>query len=1398
MLGPLTAEVDGAPAELGGPRQRAVLALLLTARRETLSADRMIDDLWHGAPPPRARASLQAYVSHLRRELEPGRSRRAPARLLVSTPPGYACHLPEEAVDAWRFERALARARGLLAADPGRARTETAAALRLWRGEAYAEFADAPWAAAETARLTGLRLTARETRAAATLHLGRPAEAVAEAEALTREEPLREEGWRLLVLALWADGRQADALAALRRVRRALRDDLGIEPGPELTTLEDAILNRRWETLRTQARGAPAAGRFGSGGPDRAVATGSAGPPAPGASPPSPAGSLPAEPEGSAPSPVGDGPGRQNPSAGAEHPALPAAGPAATPSPPPSAAEPPAGRVDRGRAGPAASAAGAEHPMLPVAGPAALPPSSPSAAGPVPAGRVDRGRAGPTASAAGAEHPALPGPGPAVGPPLPPSGAAPASAEPPARGPAGPEPVADPGSPGPAAAVGPPSHGVPSGAADAAVPAPPGPAAVPASPPRGAVPAGPVASGPESVGPYGTAAHPLAEPTVPGHGFAPDEAPTPLPVGPPPEAPAPEPFVGRAAEVAALGAAAGEASGGGVRFVLVAGEAGAGKSRLLGHCVRRLAGQGWVTAVGRCPEAEGAPPAWAWEEIAGELARYAPPDPRLADDLAPLLDQGPRAAAGRASDRFRLHRACRTWFAAASRERPLALFLDDLHRADRETLALLAGLAEDPPAGRLLIVAAYRPDEGELAAAQAVLARRAPLRLPLDGLAAPDAVRLVRALAPVDAETAAALAERTGGNPFFLLETARMFTGGAVTADALRTVPDGVRDVLRRRFDRLPPAALGVLRLAAAAGREADVEVLVRAAGTAAGPAAEAAGDGSAAAAPEDSAPPAEDAVLDGLDAGVAAGLLTEPGPGRIRFAHALVRDTLYADTSGLRRARLHAALGRALRELRPDDVSAIAHHHLQAPATATARTAVDYAVRAAALAGRRYAHDTAAELLAQAVACVERHPAAFAGEDAPARVVGLLGLQLQARARGGAVVEAQGIRARAMDVAERHGRDDLLVEALTAWTEPTAWERRTYAHEDTRAAAALRRLLADGPRDDATRCRLLEALASALDSAAGPAHAARAAAAEAVDLARRLDDPALLAQVLTTQSRVMDWEFDPAPREKAVAELAQLAADHDLPAYAWFAEYLAAGTAAVRGDIAAIRRHVAGGLEIAEAHRLSEPAAVGHVQLAALRMAEGDYAAAGRGYAEAAARLRANGSPHAEAIRTVSHFALSWLKGRPADALPELQAAAEVYGSLAGDSLALALIGAGRPDEARTVRAERPPIRQDFFYSLFLSARGLAVVALREREEAAGVLAELLPLRDVVAGAASMCLAMRPVAQTLGDLALLLDRTDEAAAHYTHAAAVARRWQAPHWLADAEAALAALGAARD
>jgi DNA-binding SARP family transcriptional activator len=122
----------------------------------------MIDQLWRGEPPPRAIASLQAYVSNLRRILEPGRARRAQARILISAPSGYALRLPDEAVDAWRFESLLAAVRTDAAGQPERARHDLGQALALWRVPAYAEFADEEWAAAEVARLTEQHLAAQE------------------------------------------------------------------------------------------------------------------------------------------------------------------------------------------------------------------------------------------------------------------------------------------------------------------------------------------------------------------------------------------------------------------------------------------------------------------------------------------------------------------------------------------------------------------------------------------------------------------------------------------------------------------------------------------------------------------------------------------------------------------------------------------------------------------------------------------------------------------------------------------------------------------------------------------------------------------------------------------------------------------------------------------------------------------------------------------------------------------------------------------------------------------------------------------------------------------------------------------------------------------------------------
>jgi DNA-binding SARP family transcriptional activator len=240
VLGPLSATVGGVPADLGGPRQRAVLARLAIAGGEVVSADRLVHDLWSDAEvPAKALALLQVHVSHLRRALEPDRPRRMPATVLIGAVPGYALRLDPAAVDAWRFDDLMRRA-----ADAGAAvRHEMLGeALACWRGDAYAEVADEPWAIPEIARLAELRLAAVELRAEAGLILGRPAPVIAELERHLRDNPGRAEAVRLLALALYRTGRPGDALAVLRRARDHLAERLGVDPGPDLRALESDIL----------------------------------------------------------------------------------------------------------------------------------------------------------------------------------------------------------------------------------------------------------------------------------------------------------------------------------------------------------------------------------------------------------------------------------------------------------------------------------------------------------------------------------------------------------------------------------------------------------------------------------------------------------------------------------------------------------------------------------------------------------------------------------------------------------------------------------------------------------------------------------------------------------------------------------------------------------------------------------------------------------------------------------------------------------------------------------------------------------------------------------------------------------------------------------------------------
>jgi DNA-binding SARP family transcriptional activator len=237
ILGPLEARAGGQPIPLGGARQRAVLAVLLTHAGEVVSGDRLIDELWGEDPPGTAANVLQGYVSHLRKAL--GRD------AILTRDPGYVVQLERGQLDLHRFETLVEEGRLALA----RGDAESAAGLLreglgLWRGPALADFAYEPFAQSEIARLEELRLVAFERRIEADLALGRHAEVAGELEALVRQHPLREPLRAHRMLALYRAGRQAEALEAYQEARAALVDGLGIDPSPALQELERAILNQ--------------------------------------------------------------------------------------------------------------------------------------------------------------------------------------------------------------------------------------------------------------------------------------------------------------------------------------------------------------------------------------------------------------------------------------------------------------------------------------------------------------------------------------------------------------------------------------------------------------------------------------------------------------------------------------------------------------------------------------------------------------------------------------------------------------------------------------------------------------------------------------------------------------------------------------------------------------------------------------------------------------------------------------------------------------------------------------------------------------------------------------------------------------------------------------------------
>jgi predicted ATPase/DNA-binding SARP family transcriptional activator len=236
VLGPVEAQQNGRLIALGGPRQRTLLALLLLRPGRVVPTDELVDAIWAGEPPEGAGITIRSYVSRLRSALGD------PATVFASAS-GYSLHVDTESIDAAVFDRLVRAADDDLSRGNARAAADRLTrATSLWRGRAFGDLSDDGPLRVEAERLDELRLHAVEQRFEAALLLGQAAEVVDEIEAETTLHPYRERLWRLLMLALYHSGRQADALATFKRSRKLLDEQLGIDPSPDLQALEGQIL----------------------------------------------------------------------------------------------------------------------------------------------------------------------------------------------------------------------------------------------------------------------------------------------------------------------------------------------------------------------------------------------------------------------------------------------------------------------------------------------------------------------------------------------------------------------------------------------------------------------------------------------------------------------------------------------------------------------------------------------------------------------------------------------------------------------------------------------------------------------------------------------------------------------------------------------------------------------------------------------------------------------------------------------------------------------------------------------------------------------------------------------------------------------------------------------------
>lgn len=576
-------------------------------------------------------------------------------------------------------------------------------------------------------------------------------------------------------------------------------------------------------------------------------------------------------------------------------------------------------------------------------------------------------------------------------------------------------------------------------------------------------------------------------------------------------------FVGREAELEELSKGLDAAVAGRGRLFLLVGEPGIGKSRLAEEVTRQARARGVRVLLGRCWEAGGAPAYWPWVQSLRTLVELSDPGAlrsqlgsgagdvaQLVPELRELFPDLPQPPLETEGARFRLFDSAARFLRNAAAARPLAIVLDDLHAADEPSLLLLRFVASELGGSRILVVGTYRDVDptvqDPLASSLAELAReQVTHRLELGGLTEQGVARYIELgsgeTPPRD--LVAAIHAETEGNPLFVGEVARLLAAegrlAETDANALWTVgiPQGVREVIGRRLSRLSAACLRMLTLGSVLGREVGLDALSRLTEL------------------------APDELLDPLDEALEARVLASVpgGPDRLRFAHALIRQTLYDQLTAPRRARLHRRAGEVLEALYEQDpepyLAELAHHFFEAAPGGDVDRAVEYARRAGDRALELLAYEEAARFYGLALQALE-----FRQPVDPVTRCALLLATGDALARAGNTPEAKQTFVAVADAARASGLPRELARAALGYGGRSSWLR---AGSDDRLVPLLEEALAAlGEEEPVLRVRLLARLAGALRDQ--PSLEPRSSlSAEAVEIARGLGDPYTLGYALVS-----------------------------------------------------------------------------------------------------------------------------------------------------------------------------------------------------------------------------------------------------------------------------------------